>query len=406
MSFTATPSSPIYMDISRLLSRAGMHVPTGIDRVEYEYAIYLQQHWSGPLTFVAYHPVHGICPIDRQKISHFLGLTAALWDGKDINPSTLKWMARRLILGISLYKNKIRTPNNTSSGIYLLLSHHHLMRAQPIERFLKKTRTRLAVMIHDIIPLEFPEYSRPGEDKRHLKRLDTVRRLAKTIIVPTQSVRSSLAPYMPPETPIHVVAHGLHIWGVDRGTDILPQNPHGKPFFVCIGTIEPRKNHLLLLNIWRDMAHHLGKETPELVIIGRRGWENENVIDMLERCPILQKIVTEYNNMDDQQVIACLRRARALLFPSFTEGFGLPLLEAMAVRTPIICSDLPVLREVAGSDALYIDPTDGPAWKKAIMDLMKSVPVTEVENTRTSSPVSPWPDQVRLGLAALHTEGP
>lgn len=396
------PSFPVYMDISRLLSRAGMHVPTGIDRVEYEYAIYLQQHWCGPLTFVAYHPVHGICPIDRRKVSHFLGLTAALWDGRDINPSTLKWMARRILLGISLRKKRIHTPGNASSGMYLLLSHHHLMRAQPIKRFLQETRTRLAVMIHDIIPVEFPEYSRPGEDKRHLKRLDTVRRLAKSIIVPTQSVRTSLAPYMPPEVPIHVVAHGLHIWGVDKGVDTLPQTLPKEPFFVCIGTIEPRKNHLLLLNIWRDMAHHMGQNTPGLVIIGRRGWENENVVDMLERCPILHNIVTEYNNMDDQQVIACLRRARALLFPSFTEGFGLPLLEAMAVQTPIVCSDLPVLREVAGSDALYIDPTDGPAWRKAVMELMRDAPVTKFEGARASPSVSPWPDQVRLGLASLH----
>ena len=404
MSLTSMPASPVYMDISRLLSRAGMHVPTGIDRVEYEYAIYLLQNWSGPLTFVAYHPVHGICPIDRNKISQFLGLTAALWDGRKINPSTLKWMARRILLGVSLRKKRMRTQGNASSGIYLLLSHHHLMRAQPIERFLAETRTRLAVMIHDIIPVEFPEYSRPGEDKRHLKRLDTVRRLAKSIIVPTQSVRTSLAPFMPTDVPIHVVAHGLHIWGVDKGADTLPQNLPKGPFFVCIGTIEPRKNHLLLLNIWRDMAHHLGRETPALVIIGRRGWENENVVDMLERCPILQNVVIEYNNMDDQQVIACLRRARALLFPSFTEGFGLPLLEAMAVKTPIVCSDLPVLREVAGSDALYIDPTDGPAWKKAVMELMEDAYVIEADEARISPSVSPWPDQVRLGLTALHME--
>jgi glycosyltransferase involved in cell wall biosynthesis len=68
----------------------------------------------------------------------------------------------------------------------------------------------------------------------------------------------------------------------------------GRPYFVCIGTIEPRKNHLLLLHLWRHLAETMPAESvPRLVIIGRRGWENEQVVDMLERCPTLKRYVEE-----------------------------------------------------------------------------------------------------------------
>lgn len=393
------------MDISRLLSRAGHSVPTGIDRTEYEYAAYLDKHWGDSLVFVAYHPIRGICPVDHSEASRFLSLTAALWNGENVKPTVLKWMARKMLFSLSFSNAIAHKPHEKSSAFYLLLSHHHLMKEHAIQRFLGQTNARLMVMIHDIIPIEFPEYSRPGEDKRHLQRLKTVARLADAVIVPTESVKRSLRPFVPTQLPIQAIAHGLHIWGLEKTV----QNPNitipSKPYFVCISTIEPRKNHLLLLNIWRNLAHSLGKDTPELIIIGRRGWENENILDMLERCPALQENVREYNALNDQQVIHLLRHARALLFPSFTEGFGLPLLEALAVQTPVVCSDISVFKEVAGAAAIYLDPLDGLAWTRAIIDLGLCAD-NKIKKDRhvceASATVSPWPSQVQLGLDFLN----
>ena len=136
-----------------------------------------------------------------------------------------------------------------------------------------------------------------------------------------------------------------------------------------LSTIEPRKNHLLLLNIWRRMVETLGPErTPRLAIVGRRGWENENVVDMLERCTSIHGHVHEFSVLSDAGLASLLRRAQALLCPSFAEGFGMPVTEALLSGTPVICSDLPALREAGGDVPDFIDPLDGPAWIRTIMD--------------------------------------
>jgi glycosyltransferase involved in cell wall biosynthesis len=171
--------------------------------------------------------------------------------------------------------------------------------------------------------------------------------------------------------------------------------------FVCIGTIEPRKNHLLLLNLWRRLAS-VGP-APHLVLIGRRGWENENIIDMLERCTVLQGVVEERSVMADDEVRTLLLGARALLLPSFAEGYGLPLAEALALGVPAICSDIPALREVGAEVPEFLDPLDGPAWRQAIVDYAHpDSPRRAAQLARLASwPAPTWPAHMATSMALL-----
>lgn len=138
-----------------------------------------------------------------------------------------------------------------------------------------------------------------------------------------------------------------------------------------LGTIEPRKNHWLILHVWRRLVEQMGNDAPKLVIIGRRGWECENVIDMLERCEPLRRVVIEESDCSDIQLNAWLQHARALLFPSFVEGYGMPLVEALGLGVPVIASDLPVFHEIASDFPTYLDPLDGPGWYANILAYME-----------------------------------
>jgi glycosyltransferase involved in cell wall biosynthesis len=89
---------------------------------------------------------------------------------------------------------------------------------------------------------------------------------------------------------------------------------------------------------------------------------------MLDRCPGLRGTVVEHNSLPDAEMAPLLKGARAVLLPSFAEGFGFPVIEALALGAPVLCSDIPALRETGGSVPEYLDPLDGLGWRAAILD--------------------------------------
>ncbi|MEG2045283.1 MAG: glycosyltransferase [Comamonas sp.] len=125
---------------------------------------------------------------------------------------------------------------------------------------------------------------------------------------------------------------------------------------------------MLLLNVWRALVQRDGERAPRLVIVGQRGWECEQVLDLLDRCEALRGFVLERQGCDDTELATLLAHAQALLFPSFAEGYGMPMVEALAAGVPVLASDLPAFREVAGDVPEYLDPLDGPGWIRAIDD--------------------------------------
>lgn len=146
------------------------------------------------------------------------------------------------------------------------------------------------------------------------------------------------------------------------------QRPLEAPYFVMLGTIEPRKNHWLILQLWRRLIERLGAAAPRLVIIGQRGWLCENVVDLLERCELLEGFVFEKPGCSDTELSTWLHHSQALLFPSFAEGYGMPLAEALASGVPVIASDLPAFREIAGDIPEYVDPLDGRRWAELVSE--------------------------------------
>ena len=177
--------------------------------------------------------------------------------------------------------------------------------------------------------------------------------------------------------------YGLHgrpqILSVPQATVPQATRPIAEPYFVMLGTVEPRKNHVFLLQLWRRWVERLGAATPKLVLIGQRGWECENAVDLLERCPALRGAVIELGRCSDSALGEYLQHAQALLFPSFAEGYGMPLVEALAQGTPVIAGDLPVYREFAGEIPDYLDPLDGPGWIRALEDYAAPTSVLRAE---------------------------
>lgn len=147
-------------------------------------------------------------------------------------------------------------------------------------------------------------------------------------------------------------------------------------FFLFIGTIQPRKNLDRLLDAFLALPASIQVANP-LVIVGRQGWE---CFDTVQRIRLLEKdgTVIWLNGINEYEKRALLQSARALVFPSLYEGFGLPALEAFASGLPVIASNTTALREVAGSAALLIDPIN----TKEINAAMACLAVDETVSVR------------------------
>jgi glycosyltransferase involved in cell wall biosynthesis len=102
------------------------------------------------------------------------------------------------------------------------------------------------------------------------------------------------------------------------------------------------------------------------VLVGHRGWENENVIDVLDRSRGLAPFLIEASGLSDAGLASLVRGATAVVAPSSVEGFGLPVAEALSLGVPVVASDIPAHREVGGRWATFVDPIDGLSWVSTI----------------------------------------
>ena len=367
----ASALAPLTIDVTRLAARLleGKH-PTGVDRVSLAYL----QHYRGRA---------------RALVRHW-----GRWVGLGTSGS------RRLF---SALMGEVPRPERTvrgavaagflrSEGIApgsLLFNTGHSGLDDPrYARQVRRRGLRPIYFLHDLIPLTHPEYCRAGEADRHRQRLRTMLQTGAGLVLNSQATARDLLEYAASEElrlPPHVVAP----IGALRLPAPAPRPLLDGPYFVMLGTIEPRKNHLLLLHLWRQMIREGVDPLPTLVLVGQRGWECEQVIDLLDRCPGLPARVVERGDCDDRELSTWLHHARALLFPSFIEGYGMPLVEALAHGVPVIASDLPVFHEVAGDVPDYLDPLDGPAWRSRLLDYARpdsAARAAQLERLRTFSP--------------------
>jgi glycosyltransferase involved in cell wall biosynthesis len=339
------------MDVTRLVGRFFKRkLPTGIDRV---CLAYVERYGDKSCALIrigsTYHIVH-------KSISQEI-FTLLLFP-ENVKRREMIWLIVRSFFRINSC--------STRGKIMFNIGHMGLDREE-YPSVIKRMEVNPIFMVHDLIPIQYPEYGRLGEKERHIRRMNCVLDTATAIVTNSQATLDELRVYSNAQN--KPIANSIAaLLGTLALTKEQCDAPLNVPYFVILGTIEGRKNHLLLLNIWRNLVEPLGDKTPKLVIIGQRGWECENVIDLLDRCDKLKNYVIEIPRCSDEMLSAYLHHTRALLFPSFVEGYGMPLAEALSMGIPVIASDLGVFREIAGEIPEYIDSLDGKKWKEMIIE--------------------------------------
>lgn len=259
-----------------------------------------------------------------------------------------------------------------------------------LPRYLRKTQAELfhgtnyevplwrpcatVITIHDLSLLTLPEKQQRRRVARARVRLPIMVRAADAVIVPSEAVKNETCErFKLSVTKVFAVPEAARQFFQPASSMEIDQVKArfgiSNPFIFAVGTIEPRKNYLMLIDAFENVLKSRSDLNPQLVIAGGCGWKSEEVRSRIETSPAREGIVlTGY--LTDVDLRALYSSCAVCVYPSQYEGFGLPPLEAMACGAPVIASNIPSVAETVGPAARLLDPFDAQSWASNIIELI------------------------------------
>lgn len=227
--------------------------------------------------------------------------------------------------------------------------------------------------VHDVTTKLFPAWHMWANRLLHRRRLDWIRRHAERVIIDAEATRADTARVL------GLSVDRLDVVPLARGTLTRPGAAAGavrtrfglgeEPYVLYVGTLEPRKNLARLMEAFRRVPADLGP--LRLVLAGSWGWHSRTLRASVRSADVRRPVVVT-GPVDDESLSALYAGARVFAYPSLYEGFGLPLLEAMAAGAPVLTSAGGACAEVAGEAALLVDPSSTDAIASGLERLLRS----------------------------------
>lgn len=378
---------PVIFDASFILQSLKDQIPTGIGRVEIAWFNFVKNLKSPKFFFIQRYgkimlfderAISSLSKLIEKKPPRDMGLLSrVLW----------KMGHRRRAVQIDLKRCAISIiPANNSDSIAAVFSRlfpqggwyisvGFTSAPQLMIEGVQKAGIRTAIMLHDTIPLDYPKLCIDFVSDDLERAIEYQARNGDLLLCNSNATAADFSRHAhrlvgkPPKAR-PIVAHlGLHNAKNDtKNTETLPEQIDlTRPIHVIIGTIEPRKNHVFLIDLWERMSRDIEpSRMPQLVIIGRWGWKCEHIKSKLEDSKEFNASIFILEGPDDAVMASVLNSSNTLLMPSITEGYGLPILEAARDGIPVIANDLAVYREIAGDYPDLCSVDDPAGWERLI----------------------------------------
>jgi glycosyltransferase involved in cell wall biosynthesis len=224
----------------------------------------------------------------------------------------------------------------------------------------------IAAVVYDVIPCLEPQLFPPQLPSLFTRWLDDLLPLCDLVLTISENSRMDISEVASsrglPLPPVEVIRLGVEVGG--RGSSIRPASLSpdwdDRPFVLSVGTVEVRKNHVLLYHVWRRLIDQHGDRVPPLILAGSPGWLVGDLLAQLQHDPLVREHVLHLPGLSNDQLHWLYQRCLFTLYPSRYEGWGLPVAEALACGKYCISSIAASLPEIAGDMIDYHDPLNLP----------------------------------------------
>jgi glycosyltransferase involved in cell wall biosynthesis len=387
-----------YYDVTNLVDCLSKQTPAGIDRVDWNYARFLSGCKSLELSAV-YVKGNSAYKISPEVFKEILQQVRQIWIGKKVIYNQSLFFADNA-LGIILrfrarWIARLRG-DDWNHAYYINVSQRNL--ASPaVNRLMGESSITNVFVIHDLLPITHGQFFEANSGLQHEDKLRAIMKNRGVILCGSQTVATELTGFARqsgfPDPVVIASRFGCKRFDHRPAVNALSIE---RPFFMTIGTFEPRKNHLFLLDVWSELIRRLGlASTPQLLMVGRRGRGSKPIEKRLSGNAELAKRVSILESLSDVEISGLVANAEALLMPTVAEGYGLPLYEAFAKKIPVIASDISVFRELDGCIARLLPINDLEQWSSLIDNFKASGEQARQRSLLQSWERPTWADHFR-----------
>ena len=268
---------------------------------------------------------------------------------------------------------------------------------------------RIIHFIHDLIPLLAPEHVDDGLPQKFEAWLDFLAKNVDGFIVNSQATKADLDDWLAArghraESRVVRLAHQFgqlerhslapaERFAVDPDIGARVRNVSRRPYVLCVGTMESRKNNWALANVWRRLHERLKDRTPRLIFAGNPGWLNEDFTGFLAGTGSLSGTISVIERPTDRELAHLYRSCLFSVFISHKEGWGLPIGEGLWLGRPVLCSNTSAMPEAGGELADYADPSSLDSIEAAALRLITDDTYREARATQiAAAELRSWED--------------
>ena len=310
------------------------------------------------------------------KLDIYFQPTFKNWLSRNFSPNELiqSYSPYCLLIPVTVTSTLIKFPNPLLAYFSRSLDRPDVVHGT--DHFVYPNLTSRNIMtIHDLTFVKYPDYV-PTIVKTYLDRIKNCLKFTDAIITFSENTKRDLVELLKIDPDKIYVTYQASRYHIDYLTKqqieelkVSFSYDFNKPYFLFVSTLEPRKNVIGLIQAFNYLKQNY-KIEHQLVLIGQTGWKYQPILDMINQSPYRTEI-HHLNYLSDDLVALFYSQAEAFIYPSFYEGFGLPVLEAMTLGAPMITSNGSSLPEITGDSALLINPNHSMELADAMLNIVR-----------------------------------